>query len=242
MPYDHIDEVRGLTQAQVNKLTNPQLKTALLTMISADNGNPSNAVLLMEIRNLKKDIEEVKHLKREVEQLTTKLDQAYNIMHQQQLFLESFDARDRQRKLIITGVLEDEDDLGSDDREKIRTLLDKSGYTGGVNLGDCELKRLGRISANRSRPILLVVDSLQMRNAMLEKAKNLKTAGLPFSNVYVKKDIHPAIRKEFNRLHRREREEKDKPENQGTVIRYDSRERVLLRDGVVIDRYAPTFF
>ena len=57
MPYDQIDEVRGLTQAQVNKLTNPQLKTALLTMISADNGNPSNAVLLMEIRNLKKDIE-----------------------------------------------------------------------------------------------------------------------------------------------------------------------------------------
>ena len=138
--------------------------------------------------------------------------------------------------------MEDNDHLRRDDREKIKTLLDKTGYTGELNLHDWELKRLGQVSANRSRPILLVVDSLQLRNAILEKAKHLKTAGPPFSSVYIKKDIHPAIRKELSRLRRREREEKDKPENAGTVIAYDSKARVLLRDGVVIDRYAPTFF
>lgn len=242
MPYEQIEEVASLTQAQINKLTNPQLRTALATMISANNSNPSNAILLEEIKNLKKDIEEVKNVKREVGQLAVKLDQAYRIIHQQQLFMESLDARDRQRKLIVTGVSEDSSDLGSDDGERIKTLLDKMGYTGEMRTDDWEMKRLGQPSANRSRPILLVVDSLNMRNDILGKARNLKEAGLPFANAYFKKDIHPAVRKELGRLRRREREEREKSENQGTNIRYDSRERVLLRDDVVIDRYAPTFF
>ena len=242
MPYDQVDEVRSLTQTQVSKLTNPQLKAALLTMINAENNNPSNAMLLDEIKNVKKGIEEVKQVKKEVEQLAMKLDQAYKIIHQQQMFLESLDARDRQRKLIITGVAESEDDLGSDDHEKIKSLLIKTGYTDEANLNDWELKRLGKVNAKRTRPILLVADSVQSRNAILEKAKHLKSAGPPYSRVYIKKDMHPAVRKELSRLRRREKEEKEKPENQGTAITYDSRARVLMRDGIIIDRYAPTFF
>lgn len=242
MPYDQVEDVRSLTQAQISKLTNPQLKTALLTVISADNSNPSNAVLLEEIKSLKKDIDDVKNIRQEVEQLSGKLDQAYKIIHQQQMFLESLDARDRQRKMVVTGVSEDNSDLGSSDREKIKAILDKTGYTGELMIDGWDMRRLGQLNANRSRPILLVVDNQQTRNAILEKTKNLKGAGPPFSNVYIKKDVHPAVRRELNRLRRREREEREKPENQGTNIRYDSAARVLLRDGIVVDRYAPTFF
>ena len=44
------------------------------------------------------------------------------------------------------------------------------------------------------------------------------------------------------RLRAREREEKEKPDNAGVNIVYDWKRRVLLRDGVIIDRYSPRFF
>ena len=45
----------------------------------------------------------------------------------------------------------------------------------------------------------------------------------------------------MTRLRNREKEEKEKPENAGVNIEYDWRNRVLLRDGEVIDRYFPNF-
>ena len=72
-------------------------------------------------------------------------------------------------------------------------------------------------------------------------AKNLKGKGGDFTCVFIKKDIHPASRKEMMRLRNREKEERQKPDNQGVDITYDWQNRVLLRDGVVIDRYFPNF-
>ena len=80
------------------------------------------------------------------------------------------------------------------------------------------------------------------RNDILRKAKNLKSLDEPLSSVYIKKDVHPAVRKENMRLRTREREEKEKPENAEVDISYDWRRRVLLRDGVVIDKFSPYFF
>lgn len=108
-------------------------------------------------------------------------------------------------------------------------------------MDDWDFKRLGQVTINRKRPILLVVESQQRRNAILDKARNLKTVGPPFSNAFIKQDIYPVVRKELGRLRRREKEEREKPEDQGTNIRYDATERVLLRDGVIIGRYAPSF-
>lgn len=239
MSFEAVDDIKSLTQSQVNKLTNAQLKNALMTMIQAERNSPSNAVLLEELKKLKKDIEDIKLVKQEVKQLNTRLDDAFKIIQQQQKFLESIDARERQKKLIITGIPEDD---GGNDPEKIKALLDKAGYQENYEIENWDLKRLGEFNASRKRPILLVVENQERRNAILDKAKNLKGAGPPFSNIYIKKDIHPAVRKELGRLRRREKEERDKPENQGTNIKYDAKERVLLRDGVIIDRYTPNFF
>ena len=43
--------------------------------------------------------------------------------------------------------------------------------------------------------------------------------------VYVKKDVHPLVRKELSRLREVEKRERDKPENQGRNVRYDYKER-----------------
>ena len=45
----------------------------------------------------------------------------------------------------------------------------------------------------------------------------------------------------MTRLWTRENEERQKPDNQRVEITYDWRRRVLLRDGVVIDKYFPNF-
>lgn len=64
-------------------------------------------------------------------------------------------------------------------------------------------------------------------------AKNLKEAGGLWTNIYIKKDVHPTIRKESARLRRREREEKEKAENAEVNVTYDWKNRVLLRDAMV---------
>ncbi|KAK8373800.1 hypothetical protein O3P69_020949, partial [Scylla paramamosain] len=49
------------------------------------------------------------------------------MIHQQQRFLESLDAKERQRSLIITGPPEDRDDLGATDDEKVMNVMNACG-------------------------------------------------------------------------------------------------------------------
>ena len=240
--FDRVENVVSLSQAQINKLNNTQLKQALTTMVG-DYGNdePTNATLLQEIQGVKEDIKEIREMKVKITALSSKLDQAFAIIHQQQKFLELLDSRHRQRNIIITGVSEEEDSLGKDDRSKIISILEGAGYDDHVNVSEWGVRRLGK-GDGRKRPILLEVEDNTRRDAILRRAKNLKGKGEPLGAVYIKKDIHPAVRKELQRMRKREKEEKEKPGNQGTNIYYDSAQRVLLRDGEIIDRYSPSFF
>ena len=62
-----------------------------------------------------------------------------------------------------------------------------------------------------------------------------------FDRVYVKRDVHPAIRKEHSRLYKLVKDEKQKPENQGCDVVYDMKNGVVKRGDVVIATYAPHF-
>lgn len=74
---------------------------------------------------------------------------------------------------------------------------------------------------------------------MLEKTRRLKEADVPDDHVFVNKD--PDVRNEWKRLWEAEATERVKPENTGTVIRLDTKERKLYCDEVVVDcwRLAP---
>ena len=52
----------------------------------------------------------------------------------------------------------------------------------------------------------------------------------------------PNIRMEWRRLREVERNEKERPENSGCVIRLDTRERKVYRDGEVIDEWSQQSF
>ena len=71
---------------------------------------------------------------------------------------------------------------------------------------------------------------------------SLKTAGDNVKTIFIKKDVHPRVRKEWQRLRDVERAEKEKPENVGCVIRLDPRERKVYKDREVIDSWSPLFF
>ena len=92
------------------------------------------------------------------------------------------------------------------------------------------------------RPIKITLSRASDRKQILTDAKKLENFQEPFSRIRMKKDTHPAIRKEFARLREIEHKEKDKPENQGKVVEYDHRRRAVLVDGQIVDSFQPVFF
>lgn len=68
---------------------------------------------------MKQSQREVTAIKRQVADLSERMDDAYKIIHQQQLFLEALDDKDRKLNIILTGASESADELGSTVEEKI---------------------------------------------------------------------------------------------------------------------------
>ncbi len=105
------------------------------------------------------------------------------------------------------------------------------------------ITRLGVPAPDKTRrPIKVIVASTQTRKNILNDTCKLKQAGDAISKIYVKKDTHPAIRKEMGRISASEKREKEKPENQGHEVKHDRASRTLTVDGTIVDYYNPTFF
>ena len=122
-------------------------------------------------------------------------------------------------------------------------VIKKTGIEDNVNI--LKVSRLGKKPSganSRPRAIKVVVSNTTERKRILEHTRNLKRAGDTFSKIYVKKDIHPLVRKELNRIHAVEREERNKPENQGRYVEYNNNTRCVTVDGVIVDRFKPSFF
>ena len=100
-------------------------------------------------------------------------------------------------------------------------------------------QRLGRPDQenNRPRPLLIRLDSKAIRDKVLDKAKKLKDLNDPYKKVYIKKDSHPEVRKEWKRL--KDAEEAETRNNSGSIIRLDYKQRVLFKDGVIINKWTP---
>ena len=191
------------------------------------------------------EINDLKNLERRVETLETvsndNFEDLYKSLEFMQRYCEGIDARLRGRNLIILGVGENDDNLGTDDMERVTKVIETTNAIPREELGEIIVKRLGEEQrSGRTRPLHITLESHEKQWKILKKAKDLKnTTG--FSDIFIKKDVHPAVRKEFARLKKRERDEKDNPSNEGVPIVYDWKTRTLKRDGVTIDRFNPSF-
>ena len=161
---------------------------------------------------------------------------------QQQRFLEGLDADKRATNVIAVGVPEDaltfEGTTAENDEAMSQMILQA------IDCADIRVTAVNRLgkkgNAARPRPIKITLEQASQRPHLLEKAKNL--AGGPLKEIRLKKDVHPAIRREYARLHEVEKSEREKPENAGLEVRYDPRQRTVLVDGQAVDSFMPSFF
>ena len=202
-------------------------------------GSDVEGTLQLILEELRKMRTERADERAEVAKIREECKELRAVVAQQQRFMEQPDSRDRDCNLIITGVPEAEAFDGVvNDIGKCRKILEVIGDTS-VPL---DTTRLGKAEAGRNRPILAKVPSRAARDKILENTKELRAAGPAYRRIYVKKDLHPAIRKEWKRLRDVETAEKGKPVNQGCTIRLDYKKREITRDGVVIDKWSSSFF
>ena len=155
--------------------------------------------------------------------------------------------KEREANIVILGV-PDENELlegATTDQEKLNKIWTKIGVNGVVGthrmLGG-NPRGSDESSAPRRRPILLTLQDKGRRAGILNNASRPKNLGDNYKKIYVKKDVHPSVRKEWRRLRDAEAAEKSRPENVGCVIRLDTRERKLYSDDVVIVGTRSFFF
>ena len=203
--------------------------------------------LTKEVQDLKEENKDLKLKFSEMNGLQKNLDNCHTIMNKQQSFLENLDAQMRMTNLIVLGLEEDENRMGTSDEEKLNNIFTSIQIHDQLNFS---FKRLGskrndvRFSQSMhnttqsfKRPILLTFNDPIERLEVLDKAKQLKNLGEEYRKIFIKTDQHPSIRREHGRLRRVLQTEKNKPENQGTNITYNKQHRTIERNGQIIDRF-----
>ena len=212
-----------------------------------------------ELRKEKKNLrQEVAKLKQENAALVNdvkslKCDKKFitESVHQHQRFLEAIDGEKRAQNLIITGIPEEtplsdgreEGGEATTDDDKVAMVMKQIGHE--VDIKVIEVSRLGKRRpgpGSHPRPLKIVTENPAQRKQAISDAKKLKSAAESFKSIYIKKDTHPLVCKELNRIRQVEKEEKRKAENIGRDVKYDHETRCLLVDGIVADRFKPVFF
>lgn len=243
-------QAKSMSQAALNKLSKAQIMDLLLDgMKNMDKTDASlqSQIVIDKIDELRDEIRgyvaRQEKLEARVDSLETTVQSQSNIMYSQQLFIEQLDAKNRVNRLIITGVPEDVDfEHAKTDDDKVKYIFDK------LEIPDLvySVERIGKpndatSTPGRIRAILLTVDDDTDRKKLLAATDKLKKIK-PLKRVFIKKDKHPAVRREWGRLFKAEQEEKNKPENRHSQIVFDKKTRKLLKDDVVIDSWKPSYF
>ncbi len=195
-------------------------------------------------QNVVTALERITKVENDIASMKADQEKIHEIIRNQQVFMETIDSRERQCNLIITGLPETAGSLADNDEGRVMKVI--GIVNDAIKQEDIvEAKRLGAAGEGKKRPLLVRLSDKKKRDSIVENSKALKAFQGDdkevIQQVYVKKDIHPALRKEYDRLRKVLRLERTKAENEGTNISYDSRRRVVTRDGLVIDRFNPNF-
>ena len=182
----------------------------------------------------------------EIEVLKEENETLKKVVSGQQSFLERLDFERRKCNIIITGLKEeaplknDALEEAVDDHEKVDMILRELEKQ---HITPVSIERLGKAAniAEQVRPIKLVLARPDDRKEILDSTSKLNGKNA-FKKIFIKKDTHPAIRKEYARLHKVEKEEREKPGNQGKRVWYDKSERSVKVNDVTVDKFGPIYF
>ena len=157
---------------------------------------------LKDLETLRNKISHLEQLSDKLEQLDQRFKDSINEINKaqsyQQRFLEEVDARCRRNNIIIMGVPEEdiESPLGGSDVERVECVMQKADVS--LNRGNFRMRRLGQ-NTSQTRPILLTLECHEASREILSNAKNLRYDS-DCTNIFIRKDIHPILCYEANRL------------------------------------------
>lgn len=244
-----LNDLRKLQRSQLNSMKKDDLIESILSSPEDDTGALQTVIekltqLTGEVAMLKSSLaSQDTNMKTEVDELKKQVNKQGEVIAQQQRYLEYLDRKERECNLVMLGVPENHESLdgATTDSDKIKKVWSTAGIEGNV----LSSRRLGRISETggvqrdtRRRPILVSVETREVRDKALEKAKTLKTKGEMYDKIYIKKDVHPSVRQEWKRLWEAKKREEVRPENVGCRVHFNVRERKLYKDDVVIDQWS----
>ena len=98
------------------------------------------------------------------------------------------------------------------------------------------------VHVDSNRAVKITLANAAHQKPIVSSGKELKNLPEPLNKIYVKKDMHPGVRRELNRLRQAEKSARDDADNIGRNIEYDPAARTLSVDGVIVDRFNPSFF
>lgn len=184
-------------------------------------------------------------LKRENQDLKSEVDYLKKAVLQHQAYLESIESQKREDYLIMYGLPEGILSVNGTnhprDSDKVKGILSAIDH-GEVGVED--IKRLGHVlpdDPDKPRPTRIQLTNAHDRKSILDNARRLKDIdGL--KRIYIKKDHHPKVRRENERIRAVLKGERDKAVNQGRNVRYDPETRSVMVDDRVVDRFNPQFF
>lgn len=242
-----IYDLKKLQRHQFSKITKEELIDAILSAVDDE-----ATLMAKQDQKLNRILEELTDIRCKMMEAETKniakikdmeeiIEKQSVIIMQHQLFMEQVDRQKRETNLVMFGVPDEHVSLDGATTEDAKIQKVMNAVEAGPEVMVRSHKRMGQHipGSNRPRPLLVKVDSKSVRDKVLEKTTSLKNMPEPYKRIYIKKDSHPEVRKEWKRLKDVEEEEKKKPSNAGCNIRLDYRERVLYRDGVEIDKWRP---
>ena len=234
--------MRKLQRNQLKSVNKDEIIDAIL---AADDDAAVSARHDSKLDQIMKELTELRSIisshensaKVQINELTDVIKKQSEVILQHQLFLEQLDRKNRENNLVLFGIPDERSafDGVTSEEDKIQKVLGKVETDSDAVVRSH--RRLGPVNDDRPRPVLIRVDSKFIRDKVLEKAKKLKDLNDPFKKVYIKKDSHPEVRKEWKRL--RNAEEAEKRNNVDSDIRLDFKQRVLYKDGCIIDKWRP---
>lgn len=258
---DDLEKCRGLDASQLEgRYNKPVLAKYLADALSQQSDlteksgtEHGDQTTLLELKQLmtrtldsvtrvesRMDRYETRMQKLEIENSTLKkeIKSVWSAMDDQVRYLEKLDSRERANKFVVFGVPENAWQGCSNDADKISLIA----TTTGCQIDAFTAKRVGTRKQDPTvcRPIHVTLTESSKRNQIVEKLREIFNHS-PFANVRVKKDVHPAVRREWGRLYASFDKHKNDPGNAGHDVDFDKVKRCITRDNVIVEAWRPRF-
>jgi len=252
-----LEKLRKMSTTELNKVKKDDIIASVLATASGGQPSISNSDIFEEIKKLRKDFDDKtdglkssidnvlldnQKLNKEVKTLKKTVQSQKEVLINQQVAIEQLFARERALNFIVNGVAENPN---LPDQEFILRMCAVLGIQNVPTV----FQRIGKNTVG-PKPIFVTCNDSTQRKEFIDNSKKLKAAGsityddeqsIEWNKIYIRKDVHPSIRKEWGRLRAVTKTEKEKPENVGCDITFDNTKREVLRDGIVIDSWKASF-